>query len=208
MTDYSDVPTIYTGDWIDAAWLNQYVGDNFRALKQGFANAGDVAYALDSNTLAALAKPSVKSFFRMQSTGVPEYVPSSAMPGAYHVMGSNFSDTLIDTNSTSYVYTGIAFNFILEKECTIWALAVGLAGKDNGSADGHVAISIDGTINPNEATPVRAVGSNLFIATYIKTAVPAGARNVSLYYRTESGSDAMGITSAQLYAMAFVSPGS
>lgn len=74
MTDYSDVPTIYTGDWIDAAWLNQYVGDNFRALKQGLANAGDMPYAVDANTIAALNAGAAYKTMRMNAAGnAPEW---------------------------------------------------------------------------------------------------------------------------------------
>lgn len=36
MTDHSDVPLMATGDWIDAAWINQYLGDNVRAWRQAY----------------------------------------------------------------------------------------------------------------------------------------------------------------------------
>ncbi|NUQ86790.1 MAG: hypothetical protein HUU11_18990 [Anaerolineales bacterium] len=73
MTDYFEIPLVFTGDWIDAAWINQYLRDNFRAFKQGLANAGDMPYALDSNTIAALSKPSVDSVLMNTSAGVPSY---------------------------------------------------------------------------------------------------------------------------------------
>lgn len=206
MTDYLDVPTIFTGDWIDAAWINQYIGDNFRALKQGLATTGDVPYAVDGNTIAALSKPSVASFFKMQSSGSPVYIPATKLPGGFHVSGANYSDSIITTTSTSYVYTGIAFNFILEEACTIFAIAFGMAKKNTAAFSGYVAISIDGTVNPNEANYIKSAVDTPFMTSYLKTSVPAGARNVSLYYRTTDTSDWMGIVSAQLFAMAFVQP--
>lgn len=61
MTDHIDVPLIATGDWIDAAWINQYIGDNVRAWRQAYTQKGAMAYALDSNTLAELTPPSALS---------------------------------------------------------------------------------------------------------------------------------------------------
>lgn len=81
MTDYSDVPIIYTGDWIDAAWLNQYVGDNLRAFKQGYVNAGDMAYALDGNTINAVSM--VPNGLFINDAGTPEWLAPSAQ---YHTL--------------------------------------------------------------------------------------------------------------------------
>lgn len=75
MTDYSSVPVVATGDWIDAAFINQYWGDNFRSIHQGYANAGSLAYALDANTIAELVKPAVDSYLKMSGAGIPSYVP-------------------------------------------------------------------------------------------------------------------------------------
>lgn len=54
MTDHSNVPVVTTGDWIDAAWINQYIGDNFRAIYQAYQAAGDMAYAIDADTIGRL----------------------------------------------------------------------------------------------------------------------------------------------------------
>jgi len=77
MTDHNNVPTVATGDWIDAAWMNQYIGDNFRAIFQGLANAGSVAYAVDSNTVGELLKPGVDSFLKNTSAGTPSWVAAT-----------------------------------------------------------------------------------------------------------------------------------
>jgi hypothetical protein len=87
-SDYSDVPTVATGDWIDAAFINQYWGDNFRALWK-YTAAGDITYALDADTLAKVAKPSTyPGLFKMTAAGAPSWLVASA---AYQVMRSNGS---------------------------------------------------------------------------------------------------------------------
>lgn len=82
MTDHNAVPTIATGDYIDAAWLNQYIKDNFAAIFQGLATAGSVAYAIDANTVGELVKPLVDSYLKNTSGGVPSWAPATdvAMP--------------------------------------------------------------------------------------------------------------------------------
>lgn len=74
MTDHYDVPIVATGDWIDAAWINQYIGDNVRAWRQGFAAGGDIPYAVDANTIAALNKPASRGLLQNTSIGVPSYL--------------------------------------------------------------------------------------------------------------------------------------
>lgn len=75
MTDHTEVPVVATGDWIDAAFINQYWRDNFRAIFQGYQAAGSLAYALDANTIAELVKPAVDGYLKMSSAGAPSYVP-------------------------------------------------------------------------------------------------------------------------------------
>jgi microcystin-dependent protein len=75
MTDWQDVPEMSDGDWVDGAWLNQYLRDNIRVIRNAFLNAGSLAYALTANTLAELVKPAVDSYLRMSAAGVPSYDP-------------------------------------------------------------------------------------------------------------------------------------
>jgi microcystin-dependent protein len=79
MTDHTDVPIVATGDWIDAAFINQYWGDNFRSIFQGFANAGSIAYAIDVDTIGELVKPSVDSVLKNTSAGALAWVAMSAI---------------------------------------------------------------------------------------------------------------------------------
>lgn len=206
MSDYSDVPTIYTGDWIDAAWLNQYVGDNFRALKQGVANAGDMPYALDANTLAALAKPSVDSLMAMASAGVPSWLAKAAVPGRLHTKGFSFTNSGDNTTSTSYVAigTGLKVSLTLTQTCTVIGIAFGAASKGSASAAGYFKLKIDGTIDPNENVQFRNTLATPFSTFYYRTGIAAGTRDVELMYRTGSGADALTLASGAVLALAFV----
>lgn len=49
----SDVPLVATGDWIDAAWLNQYLRDNVAAIWVG-TTAGDMDYYTSASVKARL----------------------------------------------------------------------------------------------------------------------------------------------------------
>jgi hypothetical protein len=53
MTDNSNVPIVATGDFIDAAFINQYWGDNMAA-RWPYTAKGDIAVAIGANTLIAL----------------------------------------------------------------------------------------------------------------------------------------------------------
>ena len=75
MTDWQDVPEMSDGDWVDGAWLNQYLRDNISIIRNAFSNVGSMAYALTANTLAELVKPAVDSYLMMSSAGSPSYVP-------------------------------------------------------------------------------------------------------------------------------------
>lgn len=74
MTDHVDVPILFNGDWIDAAWLNQYLGDNVRAFRQGFTAAGDLPYAVDGNTIGPLSAGAAYKRLQMNAAGnAPEW---------------------------------------------------------------------------------------------------------------------------------------
>lgn len=206
MTDYSDVPIVYTGDWIDAAWLNQYIGDNLRAFKQGLAVTGDIPYALDTNTIAALNKPSVDSIMKMTGVGVPSWLAMAAFPGRLHTLGNYFSNSNATSTSTSYVAigAGLTFNLTLTQTCTILAFAFGRGYKDSGGYDGNFGIRIDGTQDPNDKIAVRATTQENFSTWYYRTGIAAGTRAVELRYKTANAGDAVGFTLGGVFAMAFV----
>lgn len=64
MTDYiDDVPVVSTGDWVDAAWINQYIGDNLRAL-----DAAVAAVQVDVDGLLAISYPVGSIYISVVST--------------------------------------------------------------------------------------------------------------------------------------------
>jgi len=90
---YSAVPLTATGDWIDAAWINQYVRDNFAAgVPDVFTAAGEIPYATGANAAgvlslvaggvlygggsapAWLAKPANLALLQNDNTGVPSWL--------------------------------------------------------------------------------------------------------------------------------------
>ena len=130
---------VATGDWIDAAWINQYLRDNFNAIFQGLAAGGDMPYAVDANTVAALAKPSVDSVLKNTSAGVPSWIASNLLAGSIHTKGTAFTNTLASSTSTSYTTIGagvLRVDLVLTATCTIYAFAFGTAYTNNGLKDG------------------------------------------------------------------------
>lgn len=78
-TTISSVPLIATGDWIDAAWLNQYIRDNFLAIQQAYTQKGALAYATAANALAELAPPAGLSLLTHAGAGgVPAWFAKGA----------------------------------------------------------------------------------------------------------------------------------
>lgn len=179
------------GDTSAPAWLANSVG----GVLYGGASAP-----------AWLAKPSVLSFLKMSSAGTPSYTAATALPGGFHVTGGAFTNSLISTTATASTYTGVAFNFILGAPCTVFAWATGMGRKNSATYEGYFEIVIDGTANPDRPTQIKSTAETMFFTSYVKTAVPAGARNVSLYYRTENAGDELFLERAQIYAIAFVDP--
>lgn len=86
MADYNAVPLVATGDWIDDVWLNTYIRDNLAALWL-YAAAGDITYALDSNTLAKRAIGAANAL--MYSTGsAPNWATLATLAAAQAIIAS------------------------------------------------------------------------------------------------------------------------
>lgn len=207
MTDYSEVPIIYTGDWIDAAWLNQYLRDNFRAIMQGMAATGDIPYAVDANTVAALAKPSEDSLLKNTSLGVPDYYPIAnlaALAGLLHAFGSDYTDGGGSTSSVTYSSTGLSFNLELEHTCTVIVIATATAYKNAGTYDGYFKAKVNGVLDSNEPLAIRNTTHSSMALMSIFSGVPAGTRQVDLQFATENAGDALYLSRGVLYALAFI----
>lgn len=137
---YSVVPTVSTGDWITAGWVNTYIGTNLAANWPGLA-AGDIEYYLSSVEKARLAKPSVNSILKNDSAGVPSWLAlTSLLPGTtagdmdYYTAAATLARIAIGANGALLRSTGSA---------PAW-LAIGTSGY-------HLAVS--GGVPVWEAVP-------------------------------------------------------
>lgn len=74
MTDFTSVPLLTTGDWIDAAWGNTYWRDNFAALFP-YTTAGDMAYASSSSALSRLGVGAAGSMLTSDGSA-PQWSPA------------------------------------------------------------------------------------------------------------------------------------
>src|SRR5687768_16750269 len=74
---YSVVPTVATGDWITAGWVNTYIGGNLAANWPGTAG-GDMEYYVSAVEKARLAKPSVGGTILKHNGTVPGWLAIGA----------------------------------------------------------------------------------------------------------------------------------
>jgi hypothetical protein len=131
MTDHFDVPVVATGDWIDAAFINQYWGDNFRAIFQAFTATGMIPYAVDADTIGGLAKPSVDAVLKNTSAGALSW---KAMTDFFP--GTAAGD--VDYYSASQVKTRLAIgaaNTVLKSNGSIPAWASMVSSRQGGNAN-------------------------------------------------------------------------
>lgn len=192
---YSNLPILATGDWIDAAYGNQYWGDNFRALWP-YTTQGDLAYATSSSTLTRLGIGSAGQVLRVNPAGTGlEYNNAPAAAGAQ--IRRNATQSI--PNAT---YTAVLLNDqIWENPSTVWstgatklfapytgkyliAAYVGWLANSNGlreayvSINGGVALAYDSRMAVNGAATRQTMS---FITT-----ITAG-QYIELYVWQNSG---------------------
>lgn len=206
MTDHIDVPILANGDWIDAAWLNEYLGDNIRAFRQGFVNAGGIPYAIDGNTIGELAKPSVPSVLTNDSDGVPEYLAIDALAKGLHAIAFgayNAGDQNI--TSTSYVdITNATLNIVTTKTCTIVLLAFGVFAVGTEGERAYVQAVIDGTgSGDGGAVHTSSAVYVPFNTVYRKTSVGAGTITCKLQARGNGAGNNGIFERGQILVLAF-----
>jgi len=204
MTDHNDVPIVATGDWIDAAWINQYIGDNVRAWRQAYTAAGMMAYAVDNNTLAGLAIGSNGAL--MKSLGsAPEWL---ALGSAYKLLRANAAGNAPEygqapfvvatkSHASGYTYATNAWRdapfssgtitLLVQSTILVFGVIVAYGGSTYGfrkwkwninGADVDDMIShLSYDIGTWKSTPIIGY----------KTGVAAGARTVKLREICESG---------------------
>jgi hypothetical protein len=206
MTDHVDVPIVATGDWIDAAWINQFIGDNNRAWQQAYTAAGMMAYALDANTLAGLAAPAVLSLFQHDGSA-----PSFLAKGTAHNLlrmnsigtGFEFAGALshanVHTDVTGHNYSSAAWrdmpnsSFNIDLVVTSTIICGGIVTQvatDSPNFYGYFEsyFKIDGTEIPWMKTTRQYGALGPAPVFGLKHSVPAGTRTIMLRESCPTGS--------------------
>lgn len=143
---------------------------------------------------------------RSASGNYLERKPVSQIAGLLHTSNSAFTNSNLSISSTGYtaIGSGFKFNLTLTVTSTVIAFAHGVGYKDTGAYDGYFALSIDGTIDPNDNARLRSTVNTPFSTMYKAAAVAAGTRVVELKAKTANSGDAVNLRSCVMYALAFV----
>ena len=186
MTDHNSVPTMANGDWVDGAWLNQYVRDNFAAIFQGLANSGSMAYALDGNTIAELVKPAVDSYLKMKATGDPEYVPIEDV-------GVPTGVILPFGGDEAHIPAGYLLCDHAEYSRTTYARLFAVIGTAHGEGNGSTTFNVpDGLgrtfigAGTGSGLTERILGETLGEENHALTAAENGPHDHDIYHRAVS----------------------
>lgn len=78
MTDYTNVPIAASGDWIDDAYLNTYLGDNFRAVFGPLTAVGQLLVSLTANRLSKVAVTGNAGYVLTEDPAQPEKMKFAA----------------------------------------------------------------------------------------------------------------------------------
>jgi hypothetical protein len=99
--DYNEVPLSEDGDWIDAAWLNQYLRDNFRALWKIQA-AEDLIVGSGPASAKRLAKGDINTLLGVSSSGILGYrTLSNLLQNARMVVSQSAEDLFVGKSGTT-----------------------------------------------------------------------------------------------------------
>lgn len=174
---HSVVPLMATGDWIDAAWVNQYLRDNIAALWP-YTTAGDLAYASGAHTLARLAKPGGTSLLQNTAGGVVSWKTLAdlfpVVATHYNATGHTYGSTIErDMPNSSATITPAVTS-------TVAVIARVFAANAAGNCWFTYAINIGGTVyNFTNFNYGAGIGTQV-VALAVKTGVTAGAKTVKL----------------------------
>jgi hypothetical protein len=94
MSNYSEPPFMANGDWIDGAWLNQYLRDNFRTVWQVQA-AEDLIVGASPSTAKRLAKGANGTVLGVNVSGNLAYTTPAALLGIMPLVAGQAADDLI-----------------------------------------------------------------------------------------------------------------
>jgi hypothetical protein len=171
-----------------------------------YAAAGDIAYRDPAGAyLSALAKPSVNSFLRNKSSGVPDYLATDNIPGLLHKSssadfapgGQSFSGGWADIS-------GATLNLTLAYTCTIFIFATITGYNATTGRIFYVRGNINGTAdaspnNQKNGGGFRNEGLSYF---YRLSGVAAGVRTIKL--QCQADTDPNVVDSGRLLVMAYV----
>lgn len=101
MSDYSEPPFMANGDWIDGAWLNQYLRDNFRALWKVQA-AEDLIVGASPITTKRLAKGANWTSLSVDGSGALAWTTlADRLQNAAMVASQATDDLIVAASATS-----------------------------------------------------------------------------------------------------------
>ena len=201
---YSNLPILATGDWIDAAYGNQYWGDNFRALWP-YTTAGDLGYGVSASANLArlgistqggmlystgsapawLTRPSADSILRhVGGAANPSWLAIGGLPGVLHAKATvDYNANDQDITSTSFTdITGATVNIVTTRTCTIRMIGTGTFAAGSGGERIIVQGSIGGTGSGDSVHTSMTVYVP-FTVVYYRTGVAAGTITCKLQGR-------------------------
>lgn len=196
---YTNVPLVATGDWIDASWLNTYLGDNLRALAP-YTATGDQGYW--DHVAKKLQRRAVGSEGQVWS--VTSGLPAWSNLAATHARGviDNVGTTQSTTSVSLIDVTGASINLSLTRACTVFVVGnvVGFPGSGSGSYNVAFGLLIDGVAVGSYVSYCPFPGA-ICVAGY-RSVLP-GTRNVRLRFCSPFG---ISVTSYGGYLNVFALP--
>jgi len=185
MSNYSEPPFMSNGDWIDGAWLNQYLRDNFKQLWKIQA-AEDLIVGASPSTAKRLAKGANGTFLGVNSSGQLAYsyigvVTAQKADTTGHSYSSstwrnmpNSSATIVLPAGPTYTVqvTGLVVNTAPTQNYGWRDYQVRINGVDVGVISSEIY-----QINEQVTTPIAGMA----------TGVLAGTRTILIRERAELG---------------------
>jgi hypothetical protein len=169
--------------------------------------AGDIPYRGASYPLA-LAKPSVDSFLRNGSSGVPDYVAMDNIPGllnAYNTVDYGQGGQAITGSSWADI-TGATFNLTTTRTCKIY-IDADVTGYCTGTGYAFMVRAVVNGVADAQANQIfngSAVRNEAMHYHYMHTSEPAGTFAVKLQAKGVGGGQTIYLERTRHTALAFV----
>jgi len=182
---YNAVPSVATGDWITAGWVNTYIGGNMSALFP-YTTQGDIAYANTSSELARLAAGA-----NGESIVYASGVPTTRKPkGVWDDWGTVERTSAAKLTNTSWAdLSSFSITLTLTRTCTIHGAYAGTMGADSaGSMVNKIRMNIDGNTPTTEVVMSFGGVNTPAAARFSIAGIAAGSRVVKLQNQLAAGS--------------------